>query len=290
MNKIIYKIKWGLRRRLGRITRRHPTSSPFISGDSFRSLANYIYETGNKKIKSEKIKSGDIVFVASPLIYEFFTKVHPLIKKRYRLITHNGDDLIDKKLINKIDDKIINWYAMSVISPHPKIVPLPAGLENLSHYHNGIKELFTKYQKIKPHKKNRILFGFSISTNPKERQPAFDILIKSQVTDQIKSWVDPEQYLNLLNNYKFVAAPPGNAIESHRLWEALYLNVVPIVKKSYMMESFYQLGLPIWLVDKWTELNQLTEEDLAEKYTELMARSNMDPLYLNYWLNMIKNG
>ncbi|MFA5000618.1 MAG: hypothetical protein WC531_00095 [Candidatus Paceibacterota bacterium] len=267
----------------------HPSSCPYISGDSFRAFANMVYEKGLNSIVLGKIKENTIIFVCIEQAEKFFQEVHPHITKPYILITHNGDTLVTEQLAKYADKKINKWYAMSVTVSHPQITPIPAGLENLSYYNNGITKLFDKNRWKGGDKINRILFGFSISTNPGERQPAYDALIKCPSADEIRGKLNAKQYLEKLNGYKFVASPPGNAIDSHRMWEAMYLGVIPIVKRSFMMESFSQLGLPIWLVDDWQEIKNFSETELASKYTEIMAQANTKPLFLDYWINLIKN-
>ena len=44
--------------------------------------------------------------------------------------------------------------------------------------------------------------------------------------------LNKSDFLSELNNYKFVIAPFGNGLDTHRVWEAIYSNSIPIVKKS----------------------------------------------------------
>ena len=98
----------------------------------------------------------------------------------------------------------------------------------------------------------------------------------------------PIIHLKLLTTYKFVASPPGNAIESCRTWEALALRTVPIVKDFVAMKYFASLGLPIWVLHDWHELDGYTEQMLSDKYAELMKNANFEPLRMDFWINMIK--
>lgn len=271
-----------------RLLRRRPASKPYLSGDTFRSLADHVYEEG-LPFNPEQVASDSTIFVASPQAEKFFTKIHPRINNDYTLITHNGDNIIDDYMSRYIDRKIVKWYAMSVLTNHPKIVPIPAGLENLHYYNNGITRLFDKHRKRNNQKLDRILFGFTVSTNPKERQPAYDFLHKYPLADEITKPLNADEYLDHLSCYKFVAAPPGNAIESHRMWEAMYLGVVPIVKRSRMMEYFRDLGLPIWLINDWFELSSLTPDDLSLRYRKIMKEARTEALWFSYWQNRIRN-
>ena len=265
-----------------------PGSFPYVSGDSFRELAQHIFDEISI-VHPEKVKSDDIIFVGTHFIEEFFKKIHPLIKAHYKLITHNSDNHITSDLLKYIDDKIIHWYAQNVKVSHPKITPIPYGLENLHFYTNGNTSIIKKEQEREQRERqNKILFGFSVSTNPGERQPALDNLLKTKLAEKISGWPNAWKYLKILNSYKFVAAPPGNGIDSPREWQALYLGVVPVVKRSIMTEYFRSLGLPMWLIDDWGELRDLDAHDLEKKYHDLTKDANTESLYLNYWIKKIK--
>jgi hypothetical protein len=91
-----------------------------------------------------------------------------------------------------------------------------------------------------------------------------------------------------LARYAFVASPPGNGLDTHRTWEAMYLNCVPIVKRSFMTEEFERLGLPIWIVDSYEELKKYDENALKAKYLELEPKFKSDALWFDYWKDLIR--
>jgi hypothetical protein len=78
-----------------------------------------------------------------------------------------------------------------------------------------------------------------------------------------------------------VISPRGNGLDTHRLWEALYLGSLPIVKTS-SLDLLYQ-NLPVLIVQEW---EQVTEELLRKKAKEL-THSNPEPLTIYYWLDQI---
>lgn len=51
-----------------------PSSAPFVSGDSFRAIANHIVEPG-MSVRPEDIKSEDVVFVQSSELERFSAEV-----------------------------------------------------------------------------------------------------------------------------------------------------------------------------------------------------------------------
>lgn len=134
----------------------------------------------------------------------------------------------------------------------------------------------------------RIMWTFNIATNSDERIKAANSLINCGLAD-ILGVVSPRQHRNALSHYAFVASPPGNGLDTHRTWESMYLGCVPIVKKSHMVEHFESLGLPIWIVDSYKEINEISEEQLRENYKELMTRFDSEALWSSYWIKKIRS-
>jgi hypothetical protein len=265
-----------------------PTSFPYISGDTFRAKADHIYDP-LVKCQPQDIQKGQNVFVESGFLKEFFAGVHPHIKNHYVLISHNGDLNITEEFLDYIDEKIIHWYAQNVTVSHPKLTPLPIGLENMHYYNNGIVSIFDKARKNIPAKKNRILVCFNTGTNVKERQSALDYLKSHPAADVLYS--NNSSRLSYLREhlgvYKFVASPPGNGLDCIRTWEAMYMRAVPIVKKSAATLFFKKIGLPLYVIDEWQELDNLREQDLELIYKELEKSFDHPALWAQYWLTLI---
>jgi len=80
-----------------------------------------------------------------------------------------------------------------------------------------------------------------------------------------------------MSKYKFVVCPPGNGVDTHRLWEALYLGCIPITLKHRIYRDY---NLPIIQLNSWEEITP----ELLEKYS---YNDNMEQLYMTYWKNII---
>lgn len=264
-----------------------PAVFPYPTGDGFRSIADHVYdETG--KCDPAKIREGQSVFLKSSMIPEWFQVSHPKIAFPYVLISHNSDYNIGEKDIALIDSKIIRWYGQNTKARHPKLIPIPFGLNNLYVSLSERSALYDRLRKNLPVvRKNRIFFSFSIFTNPAERQPAFDFLEKSIISDRPEWIKNPEQYLNTIMGYRFIACPDGNGNDDPRRWQAMYLKLVPIVKRTTSMEYFKSLGLPLWIIDDWKDLAGLTEKDLEKKYEELRSGFESSALWSDYWIGKI---
>jgi len=288
MRKKLFKIISRLKRWLIKhSTDSRPSSEPYLSGDSFRKISDYIYdETG--KFDPTLVKKGQIIFLKSDLIEDYFNQCHPKINNPYKLITHNSDRNITSNELRWIDDKIIHWFAQNVTVEHPRLTPIPIGLENKHYCQNGLISLFDKLRQKVTIKKMRILYGFSVGTNPQERQSALESLRKTPTADKIEGFPIPPKYLKELSLYSFVASPVGNGLDCHRTWEAMYLGVIPIVKKSIAMNYFGTASLPLWTIDEWSELESLSEENLAELAKKIRERGNQSRIWFSYWKKLIQ--
>lgn len=267
-----------------------PSSYPYITGDGFRKISDHIHDE-TQKINSSKVKHKEIVFVKSDMLKFFFQKEHLEIKNPYILISHNSDENIDEKYTKYVDNKIIHWFAQNCIVEHPKITAIPIGLDNLYWSYFGdtffLKRMIAKKEIIK--RKNKILFGFSVSTNPKERGEALNSLKNSKVSEEIKGFISFHKYINKLIKYKFVASPPGNGIDSPRQWQAMYLKTIPILKSNPNTKAFVKCSLPILEVDNWKEIEDKSEEDLVNMYNDIIKKTNNEALWMDYWITKIRN-
>ena len=85
----------------------------------------------------------------------------------------------------------------------------------------------------------------------------------------------------------FVICPPGNGIDTHRFWEALYLKTIPIIEKNEISRFLKKAGFPILLLDKWTDLSKFNEEKLKKFYISKKKDFSCKYLFQNYWKKKI---
>jgi hypothetical protein len=266
-----------------------PSSHPYVTGDGFRNFADHVYDNTKKDFDVKKVKYRDIVFVGDSNIKNFFINIYPKITASFILVTHNGDEMVDKTAVMMMGDKILKWYGINVLVEHPKIIPIPLGIENKHYYVLGIPYIFNTVKKKNFDKINRIFYGFSVFNNAEERQPAIDVLKVHPLTETYKKWMNFSQYLPFLATYKFVASPPGSCVEGHRTWDALYIGSVPIVKSSVTIDYFEKIGMPLWSVKDWHELDNVTERDLIEKFESIKKKGDQTTIYMDYWCDKIRN-
>lgn len=274
------------------------SSYPFISGDTFRAIAHHIFDETNKSIAPESVKKGDIIFLKTDYVGEFFNTIHPHIAQPYILLTHNADVSpiycisVDHKWKGHDfsayleDPKLIVWFAQNIDLAHPKLKALPLGIAN-NYWKHGDVNVFRRAQSSAiplTEKMARMYVNYAASTNSKERTAAWNQCKSFPFCDVAKRKAF-NHYLEDVKRYRFILSPPGNGLDCHRTWEALLMGSIPVMKHSLIDPLFD--GLPVIFVHEWSEI---TEKFLEQKYQEILKSTyHLDRMYAEYWIQMIKS-
>jgi hypothetical protein len=247
----------------------------YIRGEKFKSLSN------NK----------EIFYCHTHDVNSFFDNLN--ITQDFILISHNSDGKITDQPgksdadVRKMPKNLIRWYAQNVCYKDDRIISLPIGLENSEWFVSTkkVEKITNKILENKKHKK-LVYVNHNIQTNPKERiKPYTHLQNKDFATiENGLNGQNFDNYLDNLYNHKFVVCPEGNGTDTHRTWECLYINTIPIEKRN-INNQFYT-DLPICFVDDWEEI---TEEFLNSEYERITKLDwNLEKLDFNYWKNRIK--
>ncbi|MCA9770368.1 hypothetical protein KC460_03290 [Candidatus Dependentiae bacterium] len=265
-----------------RVTR--ASSYPYISGDTFRAFCNFIIDETHVPFDPSCVQPGSTIFLKSDYIDHFFTTIHPQITAQYILVTHNSDAGITTSHVKYLDDhKLIAWFGQNALIIHPKLFPIPIGLANRYWPHGNISIL--KQITSETYEKRYLAYlNCTINTNISERKKVYQ-LFAQQSFCFVASGCTYEDYLRSVACSCFTFSPPGNGLDCHRTWEALYVGSIPIVKRSLMDAVFDDL--PVIIIDDWA---QVTKEFLESEYQKMQLKScNMEKLYADYWFDLIKN-
>lgn len=266
------------------------SSKPFITGDTFRSQSNHILDD-TCSIDHRKIKEGDIIFIKTDYLNEFFELHVSALPNKLVLVTHNSDTNIKENPFgSKLSEKSIHWFAQNLeidITLEPFIHPLPIGFENRNWIKNGKLSVLRNVQ-IKDNKKNKIFCAFNTSTN-KER---IEILHHLDFNNNVEYFrrTGHKKYMDTLSEYKVSVCPPGNGIDTHRIWESLLVGTLPIVKKSPFTKNLFSLGVPLVLINSWNELESINENFITDVYSNNLTKLREQRFTENlFWMEKIKN-
>ena len=260
---------------------RRPSSAPFLSGDTFRTEADLVIEEDEEFCRNDAA-SRKIIFCASALAADRLQKIK--LQDQYVLIVHHGDETIGEDFFRLLDKSgCSHCFAQNCLVADPRITPLPIGLEDQwRHQHGNVRD-FVRLRAMTVKKVPRIAWGFSLNTNPEERWSCYRAMLRTKNAVSIPAGINSRLYKKYANRHMFIASPPGNGMDCHRTWEALYLRIVPIVKKSIMTEYFRSIGLPMLLVDDWREVEAWGESFLSETYEKLRSGFDAEALWLPFW-------
>ncbi|HEX7010369.1 MAG TPA: hypothetical protein VF184_10320 [Phycisphaeraceae bacterium] len=209
---------------------------------------------------------------------------------RHVVVTHDGDWPLDERRAAWLPPNVVKWFATNVCVDHPRVEGIPVGIANPSYWHGDFGAIQDVVARTMPLKKARLLHAaFALDTNPPERVAA--LLAAQNIEGHRGCYIHHHQrvpnyrrFLDRMAEHRFVLSPPGNGIDCHRTWEALYLGCVPVCKRSRAM-SFFADELPIALLDDWS---QLSESWLEDQWDRVLSRQwNWRMLSMDYWRRRI---
>jgi len=245
---------------------------------------------------SELHDGKNIIFCKTDYILNEFDYINKL-DNEVILITGNSDYSIDDKIVSNLPKNVKRWFAQNVISNHEKLEPIPIGLEN---YKPSIREghgigydrvlekeniLNSIPNNIIPNK--FIYSNFQIMTNLEHRGYTRKIISDLPYIEWGEPNLSISDFFNKILEYEAVLCPIGNGIDTHRLWEVLYSNRIPITIKvgNFKIYELYE-KLPIVILDNYNELKNF--DLLRNKINEIKNKKyNMSLLDITYWINKI---
>jgi len=190
-------------------------------------------------------------------------------KNPFKLVLHNADDAFGyKQLQNTILDipNCKQVYSVNADCEHPNITPLPIGQANYMWTWGNEWTLMDAIDNIPPEKDGLVYANFTMTgeVRAKAREECYQSL-KRQGVKFTENQIYPD-YLQRLSTFKYCTSPKGNGVDCYRMWEALYLKVVPICERSILVEEFAKT-FPIKIVDTWDDLDVSKLEEEYANYT-----------------------
>lgn len=250
-----------------------------ITGNAFKNLADDFLD--EEKPYIDITKKPKIIFLKTDWIELFKAKILPKIDYKFKLITHNADRPAPSGNIDLLEDpRLIMWYGMNCQIIHSKLLSIPIGIANEKWPHGNKEELMEIINTNIP--KTLLCYSnFDTTTNFIKRTNIFNIIKTKTFIDSDQQKYLYKNYLAKLKSYKYVISPPGNSIDCHRVWESIYLGVVPIIERDVAMEAFYDL--PILIVNSFNDITI----DLLQKEYKLIHKRQKNKAYISFYRDLI---
>jgi hypothetical protein len=210
--------------------------------------------------------------------YELFIDEYGRNLSAKVLILGNSDRDFDGPLTNLPSNFKTVYRQNSTFNNHTYKL-LPIGLENVRLGQNGRKFLFDSRFSYRP-KLNKVLVGPFAPTHPDR---SFLLSLQESSNSNcvvIKRRIKPLGFAEISSQYKFIAAPRGNGLDTHRFWEAIYRGSYPVVVRTSWSDYLESLGVPLVPISEWntSELERVSTLELPA-----INPKKIDYLWTDYW-------
>ena len=263
------------------------SSFPFVSGDTFRCLADLYIEPGAKmNIVEQRLSrpqnSPTVLFCEVSKIEDLRKLARDMDLSTVTVLIHNGD-VIPTEAIFDLKDKVNRIFCVNWMGDREVAEPLPIGIENVHWNINGRLDDFVHYfpesldELVSKRRPISCFQSFRIQTNPAEREGVAPIFASLKDASTCNDKISRAKFIGSLNRSKFVISPPGNGPDCHRTWEAMYAGAIPVVLvKSW---PFQYINLPVLAVKNWNEAREILEGDVEALYRKIWRESDPSQMY-----------
>lgn len=235
-----------------------------------------------------------VFFCKTDYIYSLFQ----FLKDREEpciIITGNSDYSIVDKIANDAPGCVKRWYAQNNETSSNLLEAIPIGLENttpcsISNYGVVWEHAKEKVEFISnlnsDLNQNGVYCNFNTNTHPERSHvlnicQEIDFINTERYNDNLNSSF--ANYATELMKYEMVICPRGNGLDTHRLWETLYLQRIPIVKYEKNLKVFDEL--PIIFLESW---EQLRDKDFIYQRFNSVKENDRKMLNFSYWSDKIE--
>lgn len=250
------------------------------------------------KIPNEEfgdINKAKTIYIASRMLKNNVQRLKKL-KHKYVLISASDDRsatdfLSPVELQNLLSCKnLVAFFVENLNIEHPKIFCLPTGL-----YNDGValRYLEKEGEKSPEPKKKKFKIYCQYRDTHEDRKRATKFAknsslceFKPHITLTNENSHMRFETLEKLKQHAFTLCPRGAGIDTHRLFEAICLKSIPIVKSS-TIDSIHKM-MPVIVVKKWEDINQ---EMLKQNLNYLNNKFKQVPKCATkeFWLDHIKS-
>ncbi len=231
------------------------------------------------KFDINNILYGDFVFVNLDAVYQFITYLERnRFNKKINIITHNSDATFNQDMLSKLYPYIVKVYCINSIISDSLVVKIPLGFSDrlvpvISNMDKNYNKEYLLYMNFNIH-----------SGRISERSDAVSYFSKF---DWVKYQDNiPEiEYYESLKNSKYSVCPIGAGLDTHRFYESIYFDTIPIIKRNGLSDLHSKF--PCVIVDDWNEINY---EFLNNEYDNLLKKlidwklNNQDWIKIEYWM------
>ena len=218
-------------------------------------------------------KHAPTVYLLTGQVKQFITRVLPKLQAPVVLITGRSDaDALPDVDAKWLDSPYVKaWWAQNLVTDHAKARALPIGVDFHSLSGSGLKhtvawgeqqsadaqcaQLMHLAEQARQLPRKPVVFcNFWIASNSDVRQPAWDALKDQPFAEMLENGNKRNTVWQCISRARFTLCPAGHGMDTHRLWEALILGSIPIIKPYPPALMRLLEGLPIVVVHDWSDI------------------------------------
>jgi hypothetical protein len=218
-----------------------------------------------------------------PSLETLFRLIEGYPERKFKLALGKGDYVIESSFAELIPKNLLWILANNVNVKHEKIRYLPMGrdfrnMEFLSHSSPTTLKTTLCY------------CNFSRNTHPIREDiysalKSKDFIEFEHMGNFLEYSMPRDNFLKRLASAKFSICPRGNAIDTFRLWDSLYVGTIPIVIKEAVFHEMID-DLPILFLKDIADFERLNAADLELIYQSYLHKKfNYSKLCLDFWID-----
>jgi hypothetical protein len=272
-------------RRIRKIYYWQQNSIPYLSGDAFADSADFQAFPPKFRVNQNSkssLSEAKVIFCPSHFARQFVEENIKQISARV-LIFGNSDQEFDE-LDFRLPSSVKHVFAQNLLTKNSKIISgIPIGLENLRLGNNGRPKLI---RTVNSSDTTRVLVGpFSMTHEERKEFQVDGVKVEARI-EYLDGRIAPDQYSLLAQQFKFIASPRGNGIDTHRFWETLYRGSIPVVKDSIWRQNFDFLADYIAVTKTWG-LKDILDCTGVDTYPTFNPQK-IEELWWPYWQSRIR--
>ena len=229
-------------------------------------------------------RHAERVFLYQELVEESLQKVCKWIHGVKLLMIHNGDSTIPLSAFTEFFQTYpeAHVFLQNNIHSHPRIHSLPMGVQNKMWRQRVTWLHYSEDLRINDKHDLAVCSWFG-TTHPVRKELRAFLEANPFPGLRLLQKIPPEKYEGYLEKSIFSFCPPGNAYDTHRLWESLFARSMPIVLKDIFIERLQHdfPSLPLIVVDSFFQ------DSYKEQLEKIANARDLTPLpyccSLEYW-------
>lgn len=264
-----------------------PISYPFISEHSFKricdlNIADYLEDFQNLKEKNSIYvfcEGRQIELLFKLLLEEGCVKATFIVGS-----SREGLSINTSTRLRGLTEKTNGIFVLDFLKEAGTLKTLPLGIDVISQGHFRIWKLKSRVTKHQRPREYRFLWNLTVEDFVEGRSESLAPLIDLALAIRIDS-TDKVTLEDHLLRYAFFALEVASNKDVSLMWLSIYSGCCPVLLRNPYVERMVAMGLPVWVVDNFSELTILDLETLAERFEKFRKLLLQEKIWIDYWVD-----